>query len=937
MVRQKRLFEIKVNNDYLEFEDSSSVNLRINNTLFNPESISTTQSEYSFTFSVPFTPKNNSMFGFASTPSVRGKFVRQFACEVYCDGIVIFSGLLRLSSIEKGSYSCNLISVKNSTVDDIFGEDTMDKIKWYVDYKPTNSQNEANEEQNPDWFYPLVCYGAFQKNPYMTIKGEDSELSYYSSTNVLDKYTRYYAETFIPTPKLIEVIKRMIEQKGYTWSGDVFEDDLINKVYISSKIGNEQVPAYNYNSPLGRQIVKFKYDVKGSKTVSVARNTNNAIERTLTYPEDYHYLLSQTEKDSNMGDDMGLIFSLFNKPTSIEYSNQYMWQDQYIVIPHSGYYKIRMDLDVQLTSTDTTVEDSYPSRVSIDKAKTLTLIHEPYTRQMDLDKLQYDIQLVKNDSTELEFISTNKINYQMNPTSDTRSINYYSDYPHELYYQNGTIWRSGNRSVYADIEYYYQPKGNTRSYDPSVNSDFIMGMSTVANSWSYIKRGKSWDKEIPDFGYNNYKCYGYARYNESNGVGQHTASTDYQSWQDTDVPVSEYTKLSTRQHNGKGYAIVWLEKNDMLSLKLLTKEYKTYADKADDGQQTITIPSATIQGSISIEAFSPKKSDLKKSFYSESSFDKKLNLGNFLSNEETQKDFFNNFLTTFNLNCNINGKNIEITLNKGTDNLNNGTVDVDDRINVSEATMGVVDFPNAVDIQFTINTEESGFYHSVPSDKINDDDWEKYGDYGYKKIEIFDNPFSTNTISKTSKFSRNWMMDFQMTDWYERDNDSWNHIDNGNSTVSLPIIARDEYFIDGGDYEEMMQHDGRSLSQRMFFKGELLDKYVPNRNYAVYDDNGNLKSCDEYLRICLATPYYKGEDVLKYTNEEHTLLSRYFNVVETVEGNYVTIEVYLTPKEYMMIKHGATVRFDNDRHVVCSITGFDPSGNNKTKIKMLKL
>ena len=64
---------------------------------------------------------------------------------------------------------------------------------------------------------------------------------------------------------------------------------------------------------------------------------------------------------------------------------------------------------------------------------------------------------------------------------------------------------------------------------------------------------------------------------------------------------------------------------------------------------------------------------------------------------------------------------------------------------------------------------------------------------------------------------------------------------------------------------------------------------------------------------------------------------RYFNVNENVDSNYATIEVYLTPQEYIRLKNGAMVRFDNDRYQICTITGYDPVGANKSKLKLMKL
>lgn len=948
MISKRHNISIVVNGEVLEVESQDKINLRINNTVYNPEKVSVTQSEYSFSFNVPQTPKNNRIFGFANVPSVKGKFIRQFNTYVYADEVEIFNGLLRISSISDGKYNCNLISMKNNSIDEIFGDSKMNELKWEVPYIGTATQNAINQQDNPDFFFPLVAYGVFQKDPYMYINGEDTDLKYFTSTNLLDKWTKFYNETFVPSPKLLELIKKMIQQKGYTYSGDVFTDDLLNKLYLSSSITSEQDPAYNIGGNRGKIVVDFNYHIKGQKGTSINRY-NNYTERDLTYPECYHYLLFGNKRD-DMGEDTAMIYTLWQKDrdnNTISQNNDDMWENGFIVIPHDGYYKVRMNVDIQLNSRDATVEDSFPYLVLEDQnnINNFKLMHFACNKPMNLDNLSYDIQLVKNGSYDLEFISPNKINHFRQPF-DLMYGDYkteFTDYPHEapMAYSNSRIASggSGRRGTTANTEYYWQIYQNVRHYDPKVNEDFVMGMSTASNAWGVMKNGKSWDKSVDYYGYNTFHSNGYRKTKtdrSTNPATTTTTVTEYHSQLDNDVPECQYTRLSDKSANGNGYAIMWFNKNDVLDLKLMTKQFKKYKDLEDDGEITYTVPDVTVRGKVEISAFSPSKRDIKKSWNSASSFDTNLNLGNFLSQEEMQKDFFNNFLTTFNLSCNIEDGNIDINKNVGL-NKSNEAIEVDNRINVKDVETEIIDFPTSIQVKWTTSEDESGFYHSVPDDHINDDDWKEWADIGTEKVSFVKNEFSNNEISKTTKFSYNWWMDFNLTDYFNRNGQTMEHIKNGNVTLSLPIIAKDENFIDGGDYEEMMKKDGRSLKQRLWFKGEATPYCVPNRNGATYDIHGEYVNAKEYIDICVPTKYYQGKDVLNFTKNKDSLLMRYFNVNENVDSNYATIEVYLTPQEYIRIKNGAMVRFDNDRYQICSITGYDPVGANLTKLKLMKL
>lgn len=935
MITKRHTTSIMVNGEELQFETQDSINLRINNTIYNPEKVSVTQSEYSFSFNVPQTPKNNRIFGFANVPSVRGKFLRKFNAYVYADGTEIFQGVLRISSIEDGKYKCNLISVKNSSVDDIFGESVMSDIRWEVPYLGGSTINTMNSEDDPDYFFPLVAYGVFQKKPYRSITGDTDTINYYTGTNVLDSYTKFYGETFIPSPKLIEVVKRMITQKGYTYSGDVFTDDLINKIYLSSYISSEQDPAYNIGGSRGNQKVTFSYKIDSNTN---AISTLERVDRDMTYNLDSQAYWSNrsTSIIDGLSAQHGIIRSLWNKDkaTVLTHTNDEMWEDGFIVIPHDGYYKITANLNIKLDSTPTTLQDSYQTIEygSSGKGLETRYPHINYSRYSNFPQVLYEMHLVKNNSTDLEFICPLNIAAKNDPSVDKTIYSDYvwTDYPHEtgmMYNFSG----SGNLT-----ELYYQKQGKTRSYEYGVNPDFIMGVSTMTEGWAIQRQGRS-IMDSTDYHYNNYRCNGYTRYYTTPDayVYKTEDNTDYNRFgQNSDIPSCTYTRQSLKQAKGSGYAMVWLEKNDLITLKSLSKKYTSYSDKYNEDTAKYQEMGARLSGDVTIQAMSPKKSDLNKSFLSKSSFDQNLNLGNFLSDEETQLDFFNNFLTTFNLNCTVENGNINITKNVGN-TATNEAVDIDNRINIDEAESEVIDFPTSIQVKWTVSDDESGFYHSVSDEHINDDDWKDWADKGYEEIKLIENDFSTNAISKTSKFSYNWYMDFTLTDYFTANGAT--HVTNGNVTLTMPIIAKDENFIDGADYEEMMKSDGRSLKQRMWFKSPATSYYVPNRNGAEYNILGNVSSAKEYINICLPTPNYEGYDVLQYRDLNYCILKKYFNINQDVDSNYVTVQVYLTPTEYIRIKNGSLVRFDNDRYRVCKITGYDPTGGNKTKLQLMKL
>ena len=96
MISNQHLVEIYVEGQLLELESQESLNLRINNVLFNPTKTTTTQAEYSFSFQIPSTPNNDKIFNYANTLSKVNKFHARYATEVYADGTLIFEGSLTI-------------------------------------------------------------------------------------------------------------------------------------------------------------------------------------------------------------------------------------------------------------------------------------------------------------------------------------------------------------------------------------------------------------------------------------------------------------------------------------------------------------------------------------------------------------------------------------------------------------------------------------------------------------------------------------------------------------------------------------------------------------------------------------------------------------------------------------------------------------------------
>ena len=79
-----------------------------------------------------------------------------------------------------------------------------------------------------------------------------------------------------------------------------------------------------------------------------------------------------------------------------------------------------------------------------------------------------------------------------------------------------------------------------------------------------------------------------------------------------------------------------------------------------------------------------------------------------------------------------------------------------------------------------------------------------------------------------------------------------------------------------------------------------------------------------------------GLSVLNYKNHSRTILDNYFTLLISGSSHYTEIEGYLTPAQYEAFNGSVMAVFNGDLYYVAEISGYDPSGRNKTKIKLIR-
>lgn len=943
MIYKSHFIELYINKEKADLESQKSLNLRFQNVLFNPEKISSSQAEYSFEFDLPSTPTNDKIFDYANNLSKVGKFRSRLNAEVYADGSPIFEGTLTLNGFKDKKYSCNLVSVKVYSLEDIFGDAKLTDIdNWKINFNGAETINQLNSELETDVVFPLVSYGAFQKSPSFT----DEAGSDYTSKYDLDEYNKWYVESFYPSLSMLETLKHAFQYKGYKVGGDAFTDMFLKNIYMSTNLADGQSPEYNVGNP------RFG---KVNLNVSWAADGTAGYVQDLTYPygkvgDFYDVNQGHISADSVYNFSAVQLYDVLEEGTVSADTYQYMYQpyEHLIVIPADGFYKIDLSVSGNLLSNSAFTAMQNVREWS-DDIGALWLVPEEKDISITPDfkaTTPLEIQLVRNYDDNLELIK-GKYNmefidgYPDHATIANRgdASNYYNTYgcfPHEKLgkeYEKFGIptnpgdLTSGNNFMTRDADFGYVNKDSElMMFDQVVSPSFICGFSTMGNKigggqGAVMKNGYSWSKLTSEKDEAFYPEIGYQTCDYNGGNYSFDDTThNYNTY--INCPAYSLTTASTAI-TGSLSCMVYLKKNDVLQLFAVHRDYNN-----ENGDQ-ITYRTS-VNANLTIEAFSNRSYDLLKAtndnrYDAPTEFDTQLNLANFMNKEKKISEWVQNVADAFNLDIIQNGYNVEINTKKKFNRNLLAAVELDNRVNSENAEVSKIDYPRSMAVKYKIDTDEHGFYNSVPADKIDLPNWKDFGDSGYSVVQLNDDTYTTSTSDKNLQFSYTWYDDFN---WYAV-NSAFTKTSTSAITLNIPVISKEQYMIDGYDYTESLKHDGYGLAQRFWFRPNQTNCYVWTRNYPT-------EQIFIYEPKNLYTNYRDIYMNLSYKITENSLLKQYFNFTPYLASNYVEVEAYITPDEYNMLKNGSLVHLDSDIYYTVEINGYDCTGYNPTKLKLMK-
>ena len=951
-------------------QPKEGIKLSINNVIFDPTELKNKQAEYSFEFQLPCTPTNNKVFDHANVLSKTNKFRNRYIAQVNCDGTLIFDGSLIISSVEDDNYNCNLVNIKIESLEDIFGDSVMSNIPWYVPFSGATTINSVNADTSKKYFFPFVSYGVFQKNPYLS----DEVGNEYTSKFTIDKYNQFWYESFFPSPNVLELVKKAFEWKGYKVTGEAFRDPILSQIYASPNLSDSQAPNFNVGNPL---IGSMKLNINfHNKVVKTRGFTNGRNVQELKFPYDritgYTQTSGQIERcdvwNFDRIDWWNMLDTVSNSGCTWTAQTQtYMIDpnEHLVVIPASGWYKIKLEANVKLVDQGV--------RFTGGKVRT----RDGYVYQGWLGNSQYqknmytntpvEIQLLRNNEDSIELIKGKWNTYCPFGIYEAQPRTWKSCFPHEALGMSLTDQQKANITVTSSltnngvadeansrstdhmqrypsrrtkgkdnstatnqqgngIGYMYRD-GSTMAFDPLVSNSFICGLSSLSSGVpAVMKDGYSWSKMSS---INNNVLANVDGYNNllniQNGI-ELVKRTSMNLNEYPDAPTNYANVELNSRLQGRVTCCVWLEKNDILELDLIQRHYDYSTTSAQDADR-LDKQAYEVEGTASLEidaVATTTKEQLRAEnfgYLSPKQVDEELNICNFQNNEKKVSEWIDDVLKAFNLSMYSYGDTVEIATNMGVTNVKNqAVIDIDDRVNTADekVTAERIDYPSELSVKYNINTDEWGFERSVDDLWINSDEWKQHGDSGYTVIKLNDDTYTTKKSSVSVPFSYTYYDEFL-----------WKEVLSGGTetgtqaNISIPVIELAQYMADGYGYDEAMKHDGYSLNQRFWFRK------TPSSQYVHLADNSHEK-------VYLTYPINSyGDFNLSYKNTERSLLTDYFSCEPMLSSNFIEVETYISSDEYQLLRSGANVHFDSDLYMISEIENYSPNDGSAT-LKMIK-
>jgi hypothetical protein len=233
------------NGSTLDYEYESLLDIKLNRIVDDLTDPSKRYSDFSYTFNLPRTKKNDNIFEF---PDVKGRiriFIgKTFECEIFNNSVRLLEGIIELVGINDDTYQCRLYSKVSQFIDEIKTKNLNDMeylptIDW--NYEETIIEHIKVAPVSEHIEFPFIFY----KTPFMsgatnvnTQSGFIAEANlgffynYVISTLPFGSKNPFYEAQFPPAIYLKSIIDGIFSDAGWTYKSSFFDREDIQKIII---------------------------------------------------------------------------------------------------------------------------------------------------------------------------------------------------------------------------------------------------------------------------------------------------------------------------------------------------------------------------------------------------------------------------------------------------------------------------------------------------------------------------------------------------------------------------------------------------------------------------------------------------------------------------------------------------------------------------------
>lgn len=353
---------------------------------------------------------------------------------------------------------------------------------------------------------------------------------------------------------------------------------------------------------------------------------------------------------------------------------------------------------------------------------------------------------------------------------------------------------------------------------------------------------------------------------------------------------------------GKASAVVWLNAGELLTVASVSSEGRY---RRDGMHSTFGWVAHEVIFDLSIQPFRTDPAWLRVSlagngtgvmnWNDDGNFQRfNIDLVKFLDAGMKTDEYIDNFVKAFNLKLSqINENTFSLDLKQTRKSVSTLSIDLDQVASVRERSNAPLGLPSLYKIGFTVNADEQGFIESQ------DDGG---GTYSTGAVE-------GGIVEQKTAFSYNWFKE----------------ITQGAAVLPLPIISKSDVWNPLMSYPDAMAKRYTDLAMRFwYFDGQLNDLG------ATFEFN------NEPLTLAKVSNAIEGVNILNYKNSKFTLLDNYFTILINGASHFTEIEAHITPQQYKALDGAILAKFNGDLYYVAELTGYDPTGRNKTKIKLIR-